>query len=61
VILDFPEDDPSIVYVETKPNSLYLEEEAELEHYTTVFDHLKGAALSPDKSITYLADMAKKL
>ena len=46
-ILDFPEDHPSIVYIEAEPNSLYLEERAEIQRYSVVFQHLLAMALSP--------------
>ena len=61
VILDFPENDPSLVYVETEPNSLFLEEAEEIRRYSLVFQNLSAMALSPDASITYLAEMAHRL
>jgi hypothetical protein len=61
VILDFPENDPSLVYVETEPNSLFLEEAEEIKRYSLVFQNLSAMALSPDASIAYLAEMAHRL
>ncbi len=60
-ILDFPEDDPSLVYVEAEPNSLYLEERAEIHRYSVVFQNLSAMALSPDTSIAYLTKLADRL
>jgi transcriptional regulator with XRE-family HTH domain len=60
-ILEFPENDPSLVYVETQPNSLYLEEREEIQRYSVVFQHLTAAALSPNASIAYLTQMADRL
>jgi transcriptional regulator with XRE-family HTH domain len=59
-ILDFPDDDPSIVYIEAEPNSLYLEERAEIQRYSVVFQHLSAMALSPDESIAYLNKLADR-
>lgn len=61
VILDFPEDDPSIVYVESGPNGLYLEDPREIQRYTLVWQHLCGMALSPDASIAYLSKVLDRL
>lgn len=60
-ILDFPEDDPSLVYIEAEPNSLYLEERAEIQRYSVVFQNLSAMALSPDESIKYLTGLARRL
>ncbi|MFI0449230.1 helix-turn-helix domain-containing protein [Actinomadura sp. 6N118] len=61
VILDFPDDDPSLVYAETQHNSLYLEEREEIRRYSVIFQHLSASALSPDATIAYLAEMADRL
>jgi transcriptional regulator with XRE-family HTH domain len=60
-ILEFPEDDPSLVYVETEPNSLYLEEREEIQRYSVVFQNLTASALSPNASIAYLTRLADRL
>ncbi|MBC6456603.1 helix-turn-helix domain-containing protein [Actinomadura sp. HBU206391] len=57
-ILDFPENDPSLVYVETEPNSLYLEERTDIQRYSVVFQNLSAMALSPDASIAHLTQLA---
>jgi hypothetical protein len=61
VILDFPEDDPSLVYFETQHNSLYLEERADVHRYSVIFQHLSASALSPDATITYLGKLIDRL
>jgi hypothetical protein len=61
VILDFPDNDPSLVYIETHPNSLYLEERDEVKRYSVAFQNLNAIALSPDESTAYLAKMLDQL
>lgn len=53
VILDFPSD-PSTVYLEHSMSGLFPEDDVELEHYETVYDHLHASALSVEASIGYL-------
>ncbi|WP_233510544.1 DUF5753 domain-containing protein [Actinomadura craniellae] len=58
VLLDFAEPlDPSIAYIETGTDGLYLERPDELARYTLVFQHLCAAALSPGASTAYLRDL----
>ncbi|HLU98347.1 MAG TPA: helix-turn-helix transcriptional regulator [Thermobifida alba] len=55
VLLDFPNPaDRPIVYLETRNDGLYLEKSEEIADYRDVLDHLKGTALSPAESITFL-------
>lgn len=55
VILDFPvPSDPSVVYLESRHDSLYLEETEVVDEYRTAFGHIQTAALSPANSITHL-------
>jgi Domain of unknown function (DUF5753) len=61
VILDFPDDDPNLVYIEAQPNSLYLEEREEIRRYSLIFQNLSATALSPEASLAYLAGMAQRL
>jgi transcriptional regulator with XRE-family HTH domain len=60
-ILEFPEDDPSLVYIQAEPNSLYLEDRAEIQRYSVVFQNLSAMALSPDESIAYVKQLADRL
>jgi hypothetical protein len=57
VILDY-EDDPSLVYRETRPGSSYVEGVAEVEERREVFQHLSATALGPDESIAWLRRLA---
>lgn len=51
-ILNFPaQRDPSIVYVQFRRGSIYLEETADLAEYTEIYDQLRAVALSPELSI----------
>ncbi|WP_026414532.1 helix-turn-helix domain-containing protein [Actinomadura oligospora] len=61
VVLDFPDEDPSLVYLETQQTSIYLEEREELQRYGMIFQHLSAMALSPDASVAYLKDLAGQL
>ncbi|CAL9410834.1 hypothetical protein SUDANB121_01666 [Nocardiopsis dassonvillei] len=58
VIMDFPEAvDPSIVFLETDTDGLYLEEPEEVARYRNTFGHLRIAALTPDETVERLARM----
>jgi len=62
VILDFPSaEDPSVVYLETATDGLYLEETAEIERYTLMFDHLRSSALSSSESASLIARAAQEM
>jgi transcriptional regulator with XRE-family HTH domain len=61
VILDFPEADPSLVYMETQHNSLYLEGREEINRYSLIFQHLSASALSPDATTAYLGELVDRL
>ncbi|RCV57272.1 helix-turn-helix domain-containing protein [Marinitenerispora sediminis] len=55
VILDYPDPlDPSIVYLETRSEGLYLEEPAQVAGYRQAFEHLSMDALSKSGSIEFL-------
>lgn len=60
VILDFPED-PSLVYLETCTDNLWLERQPEIQHYTLVFSKLQTLALSPDASVQHMAIIADRI
>ncbi|MFI6576857.1 helix-turn-helix domain-containing protein [Nocardiopsis sp. NPDC050513] len=58
VIMDFPDvADPSIVYLETDTDGLYLEEGPEVARYRRLFDHLRLAALLPEETLARLREM----
>lgn len=58
VILDFPvPTDPSVVYLESRHDSLYLEEVEVVDEYRTILGHIQAAALTPADSVTHLKQM----
>lgn len=58
VIMDFPEAvDPTIVFLETDTDGLYLEEPDEVARYRNTFGHLRIAALTPDETVARLTEM----
>lgn len=61
-LLDFASDqDRSILYVETKVDSRYLEEEGEVEPYRTLFERLREVALDAEATRTYLEQCRQML
>ncbi|WHT18150.1 helix-turn-helix transcriptional regulator [Crossiella sp. CA-258035] len=62
VILGFPDPlDPTVVYVESLTSALYLEKPEEIRLYSTVFDHVRAAALGTEESVALMAAMAEEL
>lgn len=61
MILDFGELDPSIVYLETASDSLYLEKPDELAHYTLMYSRVLASALSPEASVQHMATIVDQL
>lgn len=58
VILDFPTpSDPSVVYLESRHDSLYLEEPEVLDEYRTIAGHVQASALTAAESVAYLRRM----
>ncbi|WP_243723221.1 helix-turn-helix transcriptional regulator [Actinomadura sp. 7K507] len=56
-ILSFPEAlDPDVVYLELRLNGLYLEQPAEVETYSVMFDQLRARALGPDETRSLIKD-----
>jgi len=61
VMLRFPDVvDPDTVYVAMATGGVFQEKADELSRYVTIFDLLHGVALSPEKSIALVADLAKE-
>lgn len=59
VLMDFSDPlDTDLVYLESMVGSLFLESDAEVRRYTSVFDTLRAIALSPDDSASLIADVA---
>ncbi|MGJ6963443.1 helix-turn-helix domain-containing protein [Streptosporangium sp. G11] len=62
VILDFMGDlDPSIVYLETPTDNLFLERPEEIQAYTLTFNRVVAAALTVEESVRYVAALADQL
>lgn len=58
VILEFPESvDPTVVYLETDTDGIYLEEPDEIARYRNLMNHLRLAALRPGETIDHLRQM----
>lgn len=58
VLLEFPaEVDTPVVYLETRTDGLYLEEDHETAEYTHVFDHLRAAARSQKETIELMQEL----
>src|ERR1022692_1211312 len=61
-LLQFPEaGDTAIVYIEDHTSSQYLETDADIDRYTLVFDHLRAAALSPERSAEFTVQAASSM
>jgi len=47
VILDFlrPDEDPSVVYIDTPSSAAYLQKLGDLRRYETIFGHVLGQAV----------------
>ena len=61
-LLEFPEvGDTDIVYIEDLSTSQYLETPTDIERYTLVFDHLRASALSPERSVAFIGQVASNM
>jgi transcriptional regulator with XRE-family HTH domain len=61
-LLQFPEaGDTAIVYIEDYTTSQYLETAADLKRYTLIFDHLRASALSPERSVEFISQVASSM
>ncbi|NKY99941.1 helix-turn-helix domain-containing protein [Nocardiopsis alborubida] len=61
-ILDFPAaKDPSIVYLETVTDDLYLDKPEEVEAYSLAFSNVQGVALSTTLSFELIEDVLESL
>lgn len=59
-ILDFPED-PSLVYLETATDSLWLEKPDEYQRYSLIFSHVMTSALPPEESLRRMESQVDQL
>ena len=62
VILQFDDQGaPDVVYVESGSGDLFMESEADVARYTTIFEHLRALALPPEASVSLIMDVAREL
>jgi hypothetical protein len=61
-IMDYPDGDPTIVFLETLgAGDLYLEAPEEVNAYRTRYNHVMASALSVDLSTEYLQGLLETL
>jgi len=61
-ILSFPDpEDSDVVFLENMGSELYLEDPDQVNRYAAIFNHLRAAALSPEKSIEKIIAVEKEL
>jgi transcriptional regulator with XRE-family HTH domain len=61
-ILEYDENIGSdVVFAENAVGGLFLEKEADLEHYRTIFDLMRDSALTAERSLDLIAERAKEL
>ncbi|WP_411137663.1 helix-turn-helix domain-containing protein [Streptomyces sp. C10] len=59
VHMDFSDPaDPELVYVDTPAGDLFLESEAEMRRYKSMFEHLQAVAMGPNDSAALVATVA---
>lgn len=54
LVMEFPDEDPALVYTESGSGGLFLEAEADVERYRSTFIHLVAQALSPAESKKFI-------
>lgn len=60
-VLEFPEPDPAVVYLEQASSGLVLEDDADVRRYTLMFGSLTSQALDAKKSRACIAEVAREL
>ena len=59
-ILKFPDDeDPDVVYVDSMATGFFVEDDAAIQWYANMYEHLRAVALSPADSLTLLDGIAE--
>ena len=61
VYMEFDPADPELVYVDTLAGDLFLEAEADLSIYASMFDHLRAIALSPTRTAGMISTVVESL
>lgn len=59
VLMDFSDPmDTDLIYIDSMAGDLFLEADADVRRYASVFDNLRAIALSPDDSACLIAELA---
>jgi Domain of unknown function (DUF5753) len=53
--------DPELVYIDTMAGDLFLEADADLRRYRSMFDHLRATALSATQTGNLLTSVAASM
>jgi transcriptional regulator with XRE-family HTH domain len=61
LLLDFGEDDPTLLYMERATEAVFREEVWQVSAYTLIFDRLVAVSMSPEASRIRLAEAAAEL
>lgn len=61
IYMEFDPGDPELVYVDTLAGDLFLEAEADLSIYASMFDHLRAIALSPTRTAGMISTVIESL
>ena len=59
-LLEFPNPEPSVVYVEGLAGWIYFDRPEDISRYKRIFDHLQAIALSPAESIALVARLGEE-
>ncbi|GAB3210350.1 helix-turn-helix domain-containing protein [Marinactinospora thermotolerans] len=60
-LIDFPRPEPSVVYLPTAVEPLYIEDQTYVDRYTLIYDHVHGSALSPVDSVARIQHIIERL
>jgi len=50
--------DTNLIYIDSMAGDLFLEADADVRRYTSVFDNLRAIVLSPDDSASLIVELA---
>jgi transcriptional regulator with XRE-family HTH domain len=53
--------DPDVVYLEHTTSDLYLDNSEQVERYAAAFEQIRGVALPPDDSSSFISSLAREL
>jgi hypothetical protein len=52
--------DTDLIYIDSMASDLFLESDADVRRYASIFDNLRAVASSPDASATFVAELASR-